>query len=84
MKKVSISENDATLLRKLNDLRTSNASFVESVRVAGERRNMELLAQGRELWTRIAKEYSLDLEHEQYDISPDGNELVLLAVRYGE
>lgn len=80
---ISLEPEDASRLRKLNDKRASNAAFAEQVRAAGERRNMDLITEGRALWSEIAKKYGLDIQHAQYDLNAEGTGLDTLAVQYG-
>ena len=76
---ITLAPEDAQRIVKLNEKRAGNEAFVQSVITAGERRNVELLAEGRALWEELGKKHSLDLEHVSYDIK-DG-QLIAVAVR---
>lgn len=79
---IVIDPSDADAIRKLDTLRAANASFVQSMRQAGERRHQELMEQGREVWTRIGLKYGLDLNHVQYDLTTEGDALRVVAANY--
>jgi hypothetical protein len=80
---IEISAGHADGLRKLNAMRIGNAGFVEQMRVAGERRNAELVQEGAKLWSELATTYNLDVEHVAYDLASDGsNKLVILQAQF--
>ena len=81
---IKITPEEVAMIRKLDEQRASNAAFAEQVRQAGERRNMELVGQGRELWTMLAKKYSLDNEHCQYSLNKEGDALIVLAAQFSQ
>lgn len=79
---IKLDPTDAEALRKLNDQQASNAAFAEQVRVAGERRNMELVQQGRTIWTGLAKKYDLDVQNVQYALNTEGTALVVMGAQF--
>lgn len=80
---VTLSEGDARRLRDLNDKQAGLQRAVQGFVEVGERRAAELQAQGRELFTELAKSYNLDLVHIEYVPSADGTQLVPRSVRLG-
>lgn len=76
---IKLTSDEAAKMAKLNAKREANQAFVQQVVTAGERRNEELLTEGRELWAELAKTYSLDLERVAYDFR--NGELIASQVR---
>lgn len=74
-----LTAEEASQFVKLNAAREGVAGFVQQVVTAGERRNAELVEQGRALWEAVAKKYDLDLQHVAYEYQ-DGK-LVPVQVR---
>lgn len=79
---IPITPEDAAVIRKLDEQRTANAAFVEQMRAAGERRNADLIAQGRDIWLALGTKYDLDLAHVQYDLTPKGDALRVMAAQF--
>ena len=77
--KIKISPSDARALKDFEDRRVAFARLVEMAQGNWERKNQEITQAGRELWERLGKEYSLDLERVNY--AGEGEFLVPLAVR---
>ena len=65
---VIITPEELASLTKLDTQRESVAAFVQQVVTAGERRNTELLEQGKAVWEGLAVKYKLDLQHVAYGV----------------
>lgn len=76
-KTVTLDAADADKLRKFDEQRAGAAAFVQQIMVAGERRNAELLHHGREMWQELGKKYTLDLQHESYELAQDGSNAIV-------
>jgi hypothetical protein len=79
--RVRLSPEEGAALRahqdKLAGLQMAMQMFVEN----GERRGAALQQEGRELYSRIAKDHNLDFDRVVYVPSKDGNELIPIQAK---
>lgn len=79
---VKLDKQDTAALKKLHDSQQAISQFVDMISKQGELRLSQVQDEGRQIWTKLAKKYDLDLERAAYTLSNDGTELVLTGVRY--
>ena len=79
---VMIDEDDQKQLAKLHDRQVAIKNFVDTITRQGEAAFMEIQREGREIWTKLAQKYELDLEKATYDLDQSGTKLVLKQIIY--
>jgi hypothetical protein len=73
---IDLSKAETANLAKIGDKKAAIDKFVKTVVEQGEARLAELNAEGREVWSKLAKAHNLDLTNVNYAISDDGTKLV--------
>jgi uncharacterized protein (DUF2342 family) len=79
--KIKLEGDLARRLRKLNDHQQAIQQFVAMVTQQGEGRLSELVAEGRQIWSDIAKRHGIDLENVQWNLDKDGETIVPVGMR---
>lgn len=80
-KRIKLEGDLARRLRKLNDHQQAIQQFVAMVTQQGEGRLSELVAEGRQIWSDIAKRHGIDLENVQWNLDKDGETIVPVGMR---
>ena len=73
---VVLTKAETSALAKIGDKKAAIDSFVKTVVTQGEARLAELNQEGREVWSKLAAAYDLDLTNVNYAISDDGTKLI--------
>lgn len=79
--KITLSPQDAASLKKMKDGQVALQQFTSLIVRQGEERVKELMSEGHARWTAIANANGLDLATQNWELSQDGNEIVLKGVR---
>lgn len=80
---VVLDDDDASALRKLNDMQSSIQQYVHTVQQQGEQRLAQLQETGRKVWSKIAKRHNLDLDQVDYKLNDAGTALTPIRMKLG-
>lgn len=77
---ITIEPSDIALINAFNAKREGVASFVQNIMMAGEKRNADLIEEGRAMWTALAAKYGLDVQRVSYELR--GDKITPVAARF--
>lgn len=78
---VKLDPKDASALKELSEKQQGVMEFVQLVTQQGEQRISKLKAETADLWDNLRVKHNLDLEHVNYTLDNDGENIVPVTMR---
>ena len=79
--KIKLKPEQAKALGEIRDRQLAIQQFVQMISQQGESRLKEIAADARSVWTQLAAEHGLDLQHVNYELDETGELIEPVAMR---